>query len=626
MTISIFINNMAHEFSEEMTILDAVKRTGIDIPTLCFHSDLNNNGKCRLCSVELEGQANLVTACNTPIRAGMRIRTHSPRVVESRKMILELLLSRHYIDCISCNKTLSCELKKHAETYGIMDTHYGQRLTRQHVIERSHSIVKDNDKCILCGRCTAVCEQLQDVNAISEINRGAETYVGTEFDTPLLESVCINCGQCVVRCPTGALMEKDDTAEVWAALNDPTKHVVIQTAPAPRAAIGEEFGQAPGTAFTGQLNTALRHLGFDKVFDTNFTADLTIMEEGTELLTRLQNLLAPASGEGAAGHAAVGHAASGAGDATAHEAGAPAEGAAGHGAPVLPMITSCSPGWIKFIEHFYPAHLDHLSSCKSPQQMFGALIKTFYAARNGIDPASIVTVSLMPCTAKKFECNRDEMKSSGYQDVDYVITTRECARMIKQRGMHLPALPVSGFDDPLGLGSGAGMIFGATGGVMEAALRTVYELVTGREIPFRNLDILPVRGMEGVKEAELTIETPLPAWSFLDGVTLKVAVAHGTAQARKIMEAVQAGTAPWHFIEVMACPGGCLSGGGQPIPTNAEIRAKRAQAIYAEDEHSTIRKSHENPLIQMIYQDFLGAPGSHKAHELLHTTYNRHRG
>ncbi|MGE5409841.1 MAG: [FeFe] hydrogenase, group A, partial [Clostridiales bacterium] len=431
---------------------------------------------------------------------------------------------------------------------------------------------------------------LQEVGVLEAINRGHETHIGTFLDKPLADVICINCGQCINRCPTSALRANDPSDEIWAAIDDPTKHVVIQTAPSPRAGIGEEFGLEPGHSLTGQMNTALRRIGFDRVFDTNFTADLTIMEEGTELLNRLKKVIVDK-------------------DTTVK----------------LPQFTSCSPGWVKFIEHFYPEYLDYLSTAKSPQQMFGAVIKTFYAQETGIDPKDIVSVALMPCSAKKFECNRPEMRDSGFKDVDYGLTTRELAKMIKEAGIYLPEMPKTHFDEPFGDASGAGLIFGATGGVMEAALRTVYELVTGREVPFTNLNIEPCRGFDGIKQASVLLENCKDEYSFLEGVEVKFIVAHGTANAKKVMEMLRKGLlSDVHFVEIMACPGGCIGGGGQPIPTSEEIRKKRAEAIYAEDESLTLRKSHENPHVQYIYEKFLTeGPCSHKSHELLHTHYTK---
>ena len=442
----------------------------------------------------------------------------------------------------------------------------------------------------MCKRCVRTCIDIQEVGALEAINRGAETKIATYFDKALDEIICINCGQCVNRCPTGALREQNDTDAIWKAIDDPAKHVIIQTAPSPRAAIGEEFGLHAATSVTKQLNTALKRVGFDKVFDTNFTADLTILEEGTELLLRLKKILVEKNTD-----------------------------------VKLPQFTSCSPGWIKFIEHFYPEKLAYVSTAKSPQQMFGAIAKTWYAQRNNIDPKDIVSVALMPCTAKKFECERPEMNDSGFKDVDYALTTREMASMIKECGLDLPNLPKSDFDDPLGIGSGAGLVFGATGGVMEAALRTAYEIVTGEEVPFEKLRITPVRGMEGIRTAEIPIKKTVEDWKFLEGVTLKVMIGHGTANAKRIMEMLCKGELEgYHFIEIMACPGGCLGGGGQPIPTSPEIREARARVIYEEDESLEIRKSHENPIVKEIYKEFLPeGPCGHKSHKLLHTSYTK---
>jgi iron-only hydrogenase group A len=443
------------------------------------------------------------------------------------------------------------------------------------------------NKCIGCFRCVRTCQELQGVGALGVEGRGNDVMVTTFMDMPMLEALCVACGQCINRCPTGALSEKDDTDEIWEAIEDPKKHVVIQTAPAPRAAMGEEFGLEPGNSVTRKMNTALHRVGFDKVFDTNFTADLTILEEGTELLLRLKTALVDKK-------------------------------------PVaLPQLTSCSPGWIKYMEQYAPELLENLSTCKSPQQMFGALMKTYYAKKHGIDPADVVSVSLMPCTAKKFECERPEMVDSGYRDVDYVVTTRELARMIKEAGVDLPNVPEGDFDDPLGIGSGAGLIFGATGGVMEAAIRTAYEIVTGEEVPFDKLRITPVRGMEGVKTAELPITKAVPDWKFLEGATLKVMVVHGLTNARWLLDQMKQGKlSDYHFIEIMCCPGGCLGGGGQPIPTSPEIREARAKAIYGEDESLELRKSHENPIVKKIYEEFLTeGPCGHLSHQLLHTKY-----
>ncbi len=586
------------------TILEACKENHIHVPTLCHHDDLCIAGVCRVCVVEVENMRTLQASCAFPITAPIKIKTATPMVRKARKHIIDLLLSEHYGECYSCIRNSNCELQTLAKEYGVDHYNFGHIEKPKYKIDTSSfSVIRDMDKCVLCKRCIRTCIDLQEVGVLEAIGRGAETHIGTFLDKQLSDVICINCGQCINRCPTGALRANDPRDEIWEAIDNPKKHVVIQTAPSPRAAIGEEFGLEAGHSMTGELNTALRRIGFSKVFDTNFTADLTIMEEGTELILRLYNALVK-----------------------------------GEGANKVPQFTSCSPGWVKYLEHFYPEYIDNLSTAKSPQQMFGAVIKTFYAEEANIDPADIVTVAVMPCSAKKFECNRPEMVDSGFKDVDYGLTTRELAQMIKETGIHLPELPKSDFDDPFGNASGAGLIFGATGGVMEAALRTVVELVTGGKVEdlFENANITPVRGFEGVKYVELPIAEvgPVPemykkyfdSWDWLKGATLKVAVAHGTANAKKVMDDIKAGGkfSECHFIEFMGCPGGCLGGGGQPIPTNAEIRAKRAEAIYAEDEGLPIRKSHENPHIGYIYEKFLtDGPCGHKSHKLLHTTYTK---
>lgn len=584
------------------SILDAAKRIGLRIPTLCAHPDLRAVGVCRICVVEVAGQRSLQASCTYPISGPMTIVTTSPAVRKARRHMLDLLLANHHGDCNTCKRNNNCELQSLAAEYGVGSYRFGQPTAPKYAVDRSSgSIVRDMNKCVLCRRCVRTCSELQDVGALTIQGRGSKAKVTTFADKPLVSVTCINCGQCINRCPTGALTEVDQTDELWAMLDDPSKHVVIQTAPAPRAAIGECFGLEPGTPVTFEMNTAIKRLGFDGVFDTNFSADLTIIEEGTELLLRLHRALV------------------------------------GKDAAVkLPLLTSCSPGWIKYIEHFYPDMLEHLSTAKSPQQMFGAIIKTYYAAKKGIDPKDIVSVALMPCTAKKFECNRPEMCDSGYKDVDFGITARELAKMVRESGIDLPNLPKSDFDDPFGIPTGSGVIFAATGGVMEAALRTVIELVTGKKVEnfYEHADIVPVRGFEGIRLIEIPIAEvgPVPAllapllsdFEWLKGATLRVAVAHGTANARKVMEDIKRGGpfSTCHFIEVMACPGGCLGGGGQPIPTSPEIRAKRAKAIYGEDASYAIRKSHENPQMLQIYTDFFPeGPGSHKAHELLHTSY-----
>ncbi|MCK4518830.1 MAG: [FeFe] hydrogenase, group A [Candidatus Omnitrophica bacterium] len=571
------------------TILEAAKMANIHIPTLCYHDDLCIAGVCRVCVVEVEGQRTLQASCAYPVTQTLVVHTTSPKVRRARRNIIDLMLSKHYGECYSCVRNNNCELQRLAKEYGVDTYRFGHITERRYEVDlSSYALRRDMDKCILCRRCVRTCIDLQEVGVLEAIGRGDQTKISTFMDKPIGEVICINCGQCINRCPTGALKAKDPSQAVWDMIEDPTKHVIIQTAPSPRAAIGEEFGLPAGTSVTKKLNTALKRVGFDKVFDTNFTADLTIMEEGTELLLRLKKVLVEKDKN-----------------------------------VKLPQFTSCSPGWVKYIEHFYPEKLGHVSTCKSPQQMFGAIAKTWYAERNNIDPKNIVSVSLMPCSAKKFECERPEMNDSGFKDVDYALTTRELAGMIKECGIDLPNLPDSDFDDPLGIGSGAALIFGATGGVMEAALRTAYEIVTGEEVPFKKLRITPVRGMEGIRTAEIPIKKTVKDWKFLEGATLKVMIGHGTANAKKIMDMLCEGKLDgYHFIEIMACPGGCLGGGGQPIPTSPEIREARARAIYAEDEGLPYRKSHENPVIVQIYKEFLtDGPCGHKSHKLLHTSY-----
>ncbi len=588
-TVRLTIDKKVVEVQAGKTILDAARIAGIHIPTLCHHPDLCVAGNCRVCVVEQVGVRTLQASCAVLIADGMEIITNSAKVQQARRHILELLLSEHRSDCVNCYKNNHCELQDLAAKYIFTPVTLIPLPALQHytIDSSSPSIIKDDSKCIRCQRCVRTCTQLQHVTALTVSHKGHEQKISTFMDKPLNDVVCTNCGQCVNRCPTGALTERNYIQEVWDALLDPNTHVVVQTAPAVRVALGEELGFDVGERVTGKMVSALKTLGFDSVLDTDFTADLTIMEEGTELLTRLKAVLTEKADAGT----------------------------------LLPMTTSCSPGWIKFIEHKFPDYLTNVSSCKSPQQMFGALAKTYYARKRKLNPAKIVSVSIMPCTAKKYEADRPEMRSSGFKDVDYVLTTRELARMIKMAGIDFMSLPDQEHDSLMGESSGAAVIFGATGGVMEAALRTAYELVTGREVPFANLDIKPVRGMEGVREANITIEGCLPEWSFLEGVELKLAVAHGLTNAWEVMQAVKQGKAEFHFIEVMACPGGCLGGGGQPIPTNSEIRLKRAQAIYEEDAGKHIRKSHENPEVLALYKDFLEAPMSHKSHELLHTYY-----
>ncbi len=585
--VNLKINNIPVSVDEGTTILDAAKKLNFKIPTLCNHPDLSVAGNCRVCVVEVKGQRLLAAACAAPVSEGMEILTNSEKVRTSRKHVIELLLSEHNADCTKCYKNGNCELQELANEYRVGDHLFIDLVKPQDKIVdiSSPSIAKDDSKCIRCQRCVRTCEELQSVGALAVVHKGDHQKISTFLNKSLYDVVCTNCGQCINRCPTAALTERNYIEEVWNAINDPSKHVVVQTAPAVRVALGEDLGFSVGERVTGKMVAALKHIGFSSVLDTDFTADLTIMEEGTELLTRLKKALV--NNEKVA----------------------------------LPMMTSCSPGWIKFQEHIFPEFLDNLSTCKSPQQMFGALAKTYYAEKKGLDPKNIVSVSIMPCTAKKFECERPEMRSSGYQDVDYVLTTRELARMIKQAGIDFLKLESQNYDSILGKSTGAAVIFGATGGVMEAALRTAYEIVTGRDVPFINLNIKPVRGMEGVKAASIKITDVKPEWSFLEGVELNVAIAHGLANAKTLMTAIKEGKTNYHFIEIMGCPGGCIGGGGQPIPTSMDIRKKRTEAIYSEDENMTLRKSHENPEVAEIYKEFLTEPLGHKSHELLHTHY-----
>jgi iron-only hydrogenase group A len=586
--VNLTINDQKISVPEGTTVLDAAKKLNINIPTLCNHSDLCVAGNCRVCVVEQKGARALIAACAMPVSENMDIHTNTLKVRNARKHIVELLLSEHKSDCTKCYKNQNCELQSLANEFAFGDHIFLDLVKdRDYKIDRSSpSFIKDDSKCIRCQRCVRTCTELQHISAIAVANKGMHQKISSFHDRPMSNVVCTNCGQCVNRCPTGALIEKTYIDHVWDAIYDPSKHVVVQTAPAVRVALGEDLGYDPGERVTGKMVTALRQLGFDSILDTDFTADLTIMEEGTELLTRLKKVLVD-----------------------------------GDTKTSVPMFTSCSPGWIKFIEHKYPEFLPNLSTCKSPQQMFGALAKTFYAQKRGLDPSKVVSVSIMPCTAKKFEADRPEMRASGYKDVDYVLTTRELAVMIKQAGIDFRNLEASHYDSVMGESTGAAVIFGATGGVMEAALRTAWEIITGSEVPFKNLDITPARGMEGVKEATVKISGTTADWKFLEGVELKVAIAHGLVNANKIMKMVREGKAPYHFVEIMACPGGCIGGGGQPIPTNMEIRKNRMAAIYSEDMHMAIRKSHENPEVVAIYREFLEKPNSHKSHELLHTHY-----
>ncbi|MCL2510646.1 MAG: NADH-dependent [FeFe] hydrogenase, group A6 [Bacteroidales bacterium] len=584
--INITINDTPLQVAEGTSILHAAKMINVHIPILCHHDDLCVAGNCRICVVEVENDPNLVAACATPVRENMKILTNTGKIRMARKHILELLLTEHNINCIKCGHSNSCELQSLALEYRTDDEIFLDLRKHCKPDISSPSIQKDDSKCIRCTRCIRTCAELQGVNALTMSNKGNHAKMSTFKEKPMAEVVCTNCGQCINRCPTGALTERTYIEDVWNAIYDPTKHVVVQTAPAVRVALGERFGLKAGHRVTGKMVASLKAIGFDSVLDTDFTADLTIMEEGTELLSRLKKALVDNDTSTA-----------------------------------LPMFTSCSPGWIKFVEHIYPEMLPHLSTCKSPQQMFGVLAKTYYAKKREIDPKNIVSVSIMPCTAKKYEANRSEMRDSGYQDVDYVLTTRELATMIQQSGINVLTLKNEPYDSILGESTGAAVIFGATGGVMEAALRTAYEIVTGQEIPFDALRVLPVRGFEGIKEAAILIKKTKPEYDFLKGVELKVAVAHGLANARKLMDAIKAGTLNYHFIEIMACPGGCLGGGGQPIPTNLAIRAKRMEAIYKEDESMKHRKSHENPEVIALYEEFLGKANGEMSHKLLHTYY-----
>ena len=584
--INIVINDMPLQVAEGTTILHAAKMINVHIPTLCHHEDLCVAGNCRICVVEVENDPNLVAACATPVRENMRILTNTGKIRMTRKHILELLLTEHNINCIKCSHSNSCELQNLALEYRTDEEIFIDLRRPSRPDISSPSLQKDDSKCIRCTRCVRTCAELQGVNALTMSNKGNHAKMSTFHEKPLGQVVCTNCGQCINRCPTGALTERSYIEDVWNAIYDPTKHVVVQTAPAVRVALGERFGLKSGHRVTGKMVASLRAMGFNSVLDTDFTADLTIMEEGTELLSRLKKALVD-----------------------------------GDKSVAFPMFTSCSPGWIKFIEHVFPEMLPNLSTCKSPQQMFGVLAKTYYAEKKGLNPKDIVSVSIMPCTAKKFEANRSEMRDSGYKDVDYVLTTRELATMIQQSGINVLTLKNEQYDSIMGDSTGAAVIFGATGGVMEAAIRTAYELVTGEEVPFESLRITPVRGFEGIKEASLIIKTTKPEFEFLKGVELKVAVAHGLANARKLVEAIKAGTLSYHFVEIMACPGGCLGGGGQPVPTDLLIRSKRMEAIYKEDESLKYRKSHENPEVQALYRDFLGEPNGKISHKLLHTYY-----
>lgn len=579
------IDNVSVSVADGTTVLAAAGLAGIKIPTLCFLEKFEPIGACRVCLVEVEGAKTLVASCSMPASEGMKVHTNSKRVRDARRTVVELLLSEHDGNCQTCERNEDCELQKLANELNVHTLRYEGEKAKKHIDESTPGLTRDNSKCIKCRRCVTVCNQIQNVGALFPQSRGFKTMIGPAFTSNLADVTCVQCGQCAAVCPVGAIVESNHIDRVWKALDDKNITVVVQTAPAVRAALGECFGYKPGTLVTGKMVSALRRLGFDTVFDTNFTADLTIMEEGTELLTRLKKAIV-------------------------------------HKEKVaLPQFTSCSPGWINYMEHFYPEMLPYLSTCKSPQQMFGALAKTYWAKKINKKPEEIFVVSVMPCTAKKFEAQRSEMNSSGAQDVDAVLTTRELGRMIKQAGIDFGALPDDSFDCVMGVSSGAADIFANTGGVMEAALRTVYELVTGKQLPFDNLHITPVAGLEGIKEASVKISGTVPQWSFLEGVTVNVAVAHSLGNAKKVIERIKRGEATYHFVEVMTCPGGCIGGGGQPRITTDDVRNERIKAIYKEDESKELRKSHDNPEIKQVYGDFLKIPLGEISHHLLHTKY-----
>ncbi|MDX9794455.1 MAG: NADH-dependent [FeFe] hydrogenase, group A6 [Kiritimatiellia bacterium] len=583
--VNLTLNLQEIQVPEGTTILHAARQLGVKIPTLCNLENREAIGACRVCLVEVEGARTLMAACSTPVNEGMVVRTHSARARAARRQVVELLLSEHDGNCQTCDRGDDCELRALAAEMGIERVPFEGIKAHAKIDDSTPALIRDNAKCIKCRRCVTVCGEVQGVGALFPQGRGFQTVVGPAFTRDLDSVACVQCGQCAAICPVGAIVEKNSIAEVWQALENPAKHVIVQTAPAIRAALGECFGYPPGTRVTGKMVAALRRLGFDGVFDTNFTADLTIMEEGTELLTRLKKALVDKE------------------------------------SVALPMFTSCSPGWINFAEFYYPQFLPNLSTCKSPQQMFGAVAKSYYAQKIGKRPEDLVVVSVMPCTAKKYESQRPEMNASGVQDVDYVLTTRELAKMIKEAGIDFVNLPDEAMDAPLGLSSGAADIFANTGGVMEAALRTAYEIVTGKELPVDNLHVKAIEGLGGVKEAALTITGTQPEWSFLEGVELKVAVSHGLGNTRRLLEHIKANGSPYHFIEVMTCPGGCIGGGGQPRFTDDAVRLKRIAAIYSEDESKKLRKSHENPDIQTLYKEYLGRPLGERSHHLLHTHY-----
>lgn len=581
------INGKSIQVQANTTILQAAATLGIQIPTLCHLEGLTPIGACRVCVVEVEGSPTLVASCSTPVREGMVVHTNSKKVREARKVVVELMLSEHEGDCQLCARSSDCELRQLADELGIREIRFQGEKPVSTIDSTSVALLRDNGKCIKCRRCVQVCSEIQQVGVLSAQYRGYHTTIGPAFTSTLDSVACVQCGQCAAVCPVGAIVETSHIEQVLTALDNAEQHVIVQTAPAIRAALGECFGLPPGTLVTGKMVTALRELGFDAVFDTNFAADLTIMEEGTELLSRLRNRFVL-------------------GD-----------------EPRLPQFTSCSPGWISYAEHYFPDMLDNISSCKSPQQMFGALAKTYYAQKAGIDPAQMVVVSIMPCTAKKFEAVRPEMHSSGFQDVDYVLTTRELGDLIKMSGIDFLSLSDGAMDAPLGLSSGAADIFANTGGVMEAALRTVHAITTGRPLASEDLHIDALAGLEGIKTASVVLSKTVDAWGFLEGKEVKVAVAHGLGNAANIIEYIRKHPDEFQFVEIMTCPGGCIGGGGQPRFTTDEIRQARIAAIYQEDEGKLLRQSHDNPAIQQVYEEFLGKPLGEKSHHLLHTNYVR---
>ncbi len=603
--VNLTINGKKIQAEKGWTILKAAKENNIKIPTLCHLEGIHEIGSCRICVVEVEGARTLQASCITPVSEGMVIHTHSEKVRSRRKVLYELILSDHPKDCLSCGRNQECELQKLGETIQVSESRFEGAKSKIFVDDSSPSVVRDPAKCILCRRCVTVCNEVQGLGILNAQGRGFATEITPGNDLLLGSASCANCGQCTVVCPTNALHEKDSLADVWAALADPTKKVAVQTAPAIRAALGEEFGYPIGTSVTGKMAAALREIGFDHVFDTNFTADLTIMEEGTEFLSRIVSYF---------------YSLGKIDDAKVKELGMEHHLTDN---PVLPMITSCSPGWIKFIEHYYGDHVDNLSSCKSPHMMLGALVKAYFAEKVSVEPEDMYVVSIMPCTAKKFEITRPEMVNNGVPNVDAVLTTRELARMIKQSGIDFENLDDELFDNPMGLSTGAADIFGTTGGVMEAALRTVYELITGRELPFDGLHVTPIVGLDRIKTAAITFEDCLPQWDFLNGVEVKVAVTSGLSGAATLLDEIKDGTSPYLFIEVMGCPGGCITGGGQPRSDDENVRAKRMKSLYTEDEGKPLRKSHENPDITKLYEEYLGHPLGHKSHDLLHTTYTK---